>query len=203
VPVLLDNDANAQALCEHRFGAGKGYDSLIFLTVSTGIGAGIILSGRLYRGMTGTAGEFGHTIVNAESSQSAHAETKDALWHAPAALHCPIFSGRNKTRESRTTLDLPDDFDYSKVDGKLLRKGLEINDPLSTAVISECAGYIGIGVYNIFQVFNPPLIILGGGLMSWGEFYLELVKRKFSELARNMIFDPIDIVLSGAGLMQA
>ena len=65
--VIVDNDANAQAYAEYRFGAGVGYGSLVFLTISTGIGAGLILDGKIYRGMTGTAGEFGHTIVNPHS----------------------------------------------------------------------------------------------------------------------------------------
>ena len=67
IPVRLDNDANAQAFCEFKFGAGRGYNDLIFLTISSGIGAGIVLNGKIYRGMTGTAGEFGHTIVDPHS----------------------------------------------------------------------------------------------------------------------------------------
>jgi len=63
IPVILDNDANAQAVGEHKFGAGKGYEDMIFVTISTGIGAGLIINGKPYRGMTGTAGEFGHSIV--------------------------------------------------------------------------------------------------------------------------------------------
>ena len=94
---------------------------------------------------------------------------------------------------------MPHDFNYSQVDGKLIMKGLEINDPLSKAIIAECADYIGIIVYNIFQIFNPPLIILGGGLTCWGESYLFRVRKKFRELARDMIFDKIDIVESAAG----
>ena len=78
-------------------------------------------------------------------------------------------------------------------------KGLEIDDPLSKAIIEECADYIGIIVYNIFQIFNPPLIILGGGLTCWGETYLTRVRKKFHELARDMIFDKIEIVESAAG----
>jgi len=64
--------------------------------------------------------------------------------------------------------------------------------------VTDCADYIGIGIYNIFQVFNPPIIILGGGLMNLGEFYFDRIKSKFYELARDMIFDPISIVKSKA-----
>ncbi len=68
IPVILDNDANAQAFGEFMFGAGKAYDDMVFLTISTGIGAGIIINKKLYRGLTGTAGEFGHTIVEPDSN---------------------------------------------------------------------------------------------------------------------------------------
>ena len=65
-------------------------------------------------------------------------------------------------------------------------------------LVEDCADHIGIGVYNIFQVFNPPIIILGGGLMNLGELYFNRVKSKFYELARDMIYDPIAIVRSEA-----
>ena len=207
IPVLLDNDANAQAFCEYKFGAGKGYDSLIFMTISTGIGAGIILDNKLYRGITGTAGEFGHTIVNAESKQHCTCGNDGCLMACTCGLALPYLFKKKTEEGVITSLPLPADFDYSQVNGKLIMKGLEINDPLSIAIIEECAGYIGIAVYNIFQIFNPPIIILGGGLMCWGDGYLALVKRKFHELARDMIFDKIEIVGSmaecDAGLIGA
>jgi glucokinase len=106
---------------------------------------------------------------------------------------------RKKTEQGiKTTLPLPDDFDFSKVDGKMIKQGLDINDPLSKSIVNDCADYIGIGIYNIFQVFNPPVIILGGGLMNLGEFYFNRIKSKFYELARDMIYDPVEIVKSEA-----
>ena len=71
-----------------------------------------------------------------------------------------------------------------------------MDDPLSKEVISDSAYYVGIGLYNLFQTLNPPLIVLGGGLTNWGEFYLERIKETFYDLARDMIFDPIEITLS-------
>jgi glucokinase len=199
IPVVLDNDANAQALCEYKFGAGKGYEDLIFLTISTGIGAGIIINKKLYRGITGTAGEFGHTIVNSDNNQLCTCGNEGCLMACACGLALPeIF--KKKTKEGLvTSLPLPPDFNYSQVDGKLIRNGLDIGDPLSVAITKECADYIGIAVYNIFQIFNPPVIILGGGLMYWGEEYFKQIKNKFYGLARDMIFDNIDIILSEAG----
>lgn len=199
LPVLIDNDANAQALCEYKFGAGKGYESMIFLTISTGIGAGIILDGKLYRGITGTAGEFGHTIVNSDNGQMCTCGNEGCLMACACGLALPYLFKKRIEQGMQTKLTIPADFDFSCVDGRLIMGGLEIDDPLCISITEECADYIGIAVYNIFQVFNPPLIILGGGLTCWGGSYLSRVRKKFDSLVRDMIYDKIDIVESTAG----
>jgi glucokinase len=198
IPVRLDNDANAQAFCELKFGAGKGYNDLIFLTISSGIGAGIILDRKIYRGMTGTAGEFGHTIVDPDSDFLCTCGNRGCLMGCACGLTLPQRFRKKNEDGIRTILTLGEDFDYSNVDGKLIKQGLDIDDPLSKSIVTDCADYVGIGIYNIFQVFNPPIIILGGGLMNLGEFYFNRIKAKFYELARDMIYDPIAIVRSEA-----
>lgn len=199
VPVRLDNDANAQAFCELKFGAGRGYDDLIFLTVSSGIGAGIVLNRKIYRGMTGTAGEFGHTIVDPDSDFICTCGNRGCLMGCACGLTLPARFRKKIENGMQTSLPLPGDFDYTKVDGKLILQGLEAGDPVSVEIVRDCADYIGIGIYNIFQVFNPPLIILGGGLMNLGDLYFNRILEKFHELARDMIYDPIAIVRSEAG----
>jgi len=198
VPVMLDNDANAQAFCEFKFGAGRGYDDLIFLTISSGIGAGIVLNRKIYRGMTGTAGEFGHTIVDPHSDFICTCGNRGCLMGIACGLTLPERFRKKLEEGIKTTLPLPGSFDFSKVDGKLIKQGIDSDDPVSKAIVEDCADHIGIGVYNIFQVFNPPIIILGGGLMNLGELYFNRVKSKFYELARDMIYDPIAIVRSEA-----
>jgi glucokinase len=74
-----------------------------------------------------------------------------------------------------------------------------MDDPVSKEIISDSAYYVGLGIYNIFQTLNPPLVVLGGGLTNWGDFYLDKIKATFYELARDMIFDPIHIVISNIG----
>ncbi|HEX2394963.1 MAG TPA: ROK family protein, partial [Bacteroidales bacterium] len=172
IPVILDNDANAQAFGEFRFGAGKGYESMVFLTISTGIGAGIIIDNRLYRGLTGTAGEFGHMIVEPSSDLVCTCGNRGCLMACACGMALPHLF-RKKLAEGKTSkLNLPSDFNYDEVDGKLLKQGLDSGDPLSMEIILDSARYVGIGIYNIFQALNPPLVVLGGGLLSWGEFYL-------------------------------
>jgi glucokinase len=199
VPVILDNDANAQAYGEFRFGAGKGYDNMVFLTISTGIGAGIIINGQLYRGQTGTAGEFGHTIVEPDSDLVCTCGNRGCLMACACGMALPHLFLKKMKEGKVSTLDLPEKFDYSKISGQLLKKGLDQNDPLSMEVISDSARYVGIGLYNIFQALNPSLIVLGGGLMNWGSFYLDQIKETFYGLARDMIFDPIGIEISRIG----
>jgi len=198
IPVRLDNDANAQAFCEFKFGAGRGYDDLIFLTISSGIGAGIVLNRKVYRGITGTAGEFGHTIVDPDSDFECTCGNRGCLMGCACGLTLPARFRKKIAQGFKTTLPIGNEFDFSQVNGKLIKQGLDIDDPVSKAIVTECADYIGIGIYNIFQVFNPPIIILGGGLMNLGEFYFSCIKRKFYELARDMIYDPIEIVKSEA-----
>ena len=196
IPVILDNDANAQAYGEYKFGAGRGYDDVIFVTISTGIGAGIVINGKLYRGMTGTAGEFGHTIVEPSSELVCNCGNRGCIMALACGMALPYMFEKKLKEGIKTKMKMPPNFNISKINGQTLKKGLDMGDPLSKAVISDSAYYVGIGLYNLFQTLNPPLIVLGGGLTNWGEFYLDKIKETFYELARDMIFDPIEITLS-------
>lgn len=200
IPVKLDNDANAQAYGEFKFGKGKGFDSMVFLTISTGIGAGIIINHNLYRGMTGTAGEFGHTIVEPDSPLICACGNKGCLMAVACGMALPHLYHEKIKKEMVSGLDLAPDADLAKVvDGKLLKQGLDNNDPVSMEIINDSGRYVGIGLYNIFQALNPHLIVLGGGLMSWGDYYLNIIKSTFYEYVRDMIFDPFEITVSEIG----
>jgi glucokinase len=196
IPVILDNDANAQAVGEHKFGAGKGRDDMIFVTISTGIGAGLIINGRPYRGMTGTAGEFGHSIVEPDSELVCTCGNRGCLMACACGMALPYLFEKKLKEGMTSRIDMPPRFKISKINGQTLKKGLDMDDPVSKAVISDSARYVGIGLYNLFQILNPPLIVLGGGLTNWGEFYLNRIKETFYKLAGDMIFDPIEITLS-------
>ena len=196
IPVILDNDANAQAVGEHKFGAGKGYEDMIFVTISTGIGAGLIINGKPYRGMTGTAGEFGHSIVEPQSDLVCSCGNRGCIMACACGMALPYLFEKKLKEGMDTKIKMPPNFNISKINGQTLKKGLDMDDPLSKAVITDSAYYVGVGLYNLFQTLNPPLIVLGGGLTNWGEFYLDKIKETFYELAGNMLHDPIEITLS-------
>ena len=199
VPVTLDNDANAQAFGEFQFGAGKGYDSLIFLTISTGIGAGIIINHKLYRGQTGTAGEFGHTIIDPNSSLQCTCGNYGCLMACASGLALPKLYRKKLSDGMESKIIDAEKFDFDRIDGKFILAGYKNGDPICDVIIQESADYIGIGLYNLFQTFNPPLILLGGGLTCWGDLYLDRIKSKFYGLVKEMLYDPIQINLAKLG----
>jgi glucokinase len=196
IPVILDNDTNAQALAEFKFGAGRGFNDMVFVTLSTGIGAGIIINGRLYRGQTGTAGEIGHTIVDPQSELICTCGNRGCLMACACGLALPHLFEKKLKEGKKSKLDLPPNFIMSRMSGQVLKQGLDMDDPVSREVISDSGYYVGIGIYNLFQALNPPIVVLGGGLTNWGDFYLNKIRDTFNELARDMIFDPMEIVLS-------
>ncbi len=196
VPVYLDNDANAQAWGEYRFGAGRGYKDMVFLTISTGIGAGIILNRHIFRGTTGTAGEFGHTIVAPNSELVCTCGNHGCLMAVASGLALPHLFARKMQEGKKSLLSQLPSFHPEKINGEILKEGLDMHDTVSEEIVLECGHYLGIGVYNIFQTFNPPLIVLGGGLTRWGDLYLDKIRSTFLELAHGMIFDPVKITLS-------
>jgi glucokinase len=203
-PIIVDNDANAQAYGEFRFGAGRGKEDMVFLTVSTGVGAGIISGGRLLRGRTGIAGEIGHTIVDPNSDIRCTCGNYGCLMALSSGLGLTERYARHQRAGLESTLGVhPGD----TVDGHLLRKGYETGDPISTTLVEESADFIGIGVYNIFQVLNPEAVVLGGGLMHLGPKYLARIRAKFLSLVQNMMYEEMEVLpaqLGGdAGLVGA
>ncbi|OHE65899.1 MAG: hypothetical protein A2Z99_08655 [Treponema sp. GWB1_62_6] len=195
VPVLADNDANGQTLGEHRYGAGIGADHMVFMTVSTGVGGGIIIDGKLYRGMTGTAGEFGHMIVDASGGGLCTCGNRGCLMGSASGLALPEAARRASGRlaASGKPSGLPSGCrDYDDLDGELLGAGCEDNE-LCREVVEDFARYIGIGLYNIFQILNPRLVVLGGGLLNLPDFFFQDASRICYERAGNMMLERMEI----------
>jgi glucokinase len=178
----LINDASAAALGEHRFGAGRGVDNLIYLTVSTGIGGGIIIDGELYLGADGCAGEIGHMIIETHGPQ----------------CNCGKFgclealaSGSAMTEESVRRLNQGEKSSIIRlVDGRLesitaetvslaARKG----DSLACDIVARAATYLGIGLANLVNIFNPELIVIGGGVSKMGNMLLAPARKAIREIA--------------------
>ncbi len=196
IPVLADNDANGQTLGEFRYGAGQGATHMAFMTVSTGVGGGIVIDGKLYRGATGTAGEFGHMIVDASGGGKCSCGNKGCLMASASGLALPELARRVSERlgEDGASASLPAScVDFDDLNGERLSEGFYEDNALCHGVVEEFARYIGMGLYNIFQILNPGLIVLGGGLLNLPDFFFEGAARTCRELAGNMMYDPMEI----------
>ncbi len=171
VKTFLVNDASAAALGEHEFGAGRGVSNLIYLTVSTGIGGGIIINGRLYLGPSGSAGEAGHMTIDVHGPECScgNIGCLEMLASGTAIAREAIRRIRGGGSSSLTEM----------VGGKIenitaeeVGAAAEGGDSLALEVISQAATYLGAGMVNLVNIFNPEMIIVGGGVAQMGELLL-------------------------------
>jgi glucokinase len=173
MPVFVDNDANVAAIAEHRAGAAAGASEVVLLTIGTGIGGGLILGGRLYRGSVGAGAELGHVVIDMDGP--------------PCQGNCPnrgcveaLASGTALAREAaRIASERPD-----SALGRALTDGRELQGPLVTElahdgdqaaidVLALIGQRLGIALASFVNIFNPEVIVIGGGVIAAGELLLE------------------------------
>lgn len=175
VPVYLNNDANLAALAEHRFGAGQGINDLIYLTISTGIGGGIISQGRLLLGAKGLAAEVGHMTLEPEGPPCGcggwgHLES---LASGPSIARRAVEEMEKGTETSITRLV---EGELSKVTAKVVAQAAQEGDPLANSIFKEAGFYIGLGIANLLHILNPQLVILGGGVTRAGDLLFDPIR---------------------------
>jgi glucokinase len=176
LPAYLENDANAAALGEHRFGSGRGYNHMVYVTVSTGIGGGFIFDGRLYTGATGGAAEVGHMTLVPEGPLCSCGNR--------GCLEV-LASGSAIAREARRYVQrgLPTlvaelaDSDLERITAKLVSEAAERGDDVANAILDQAMRYLGIGLANLTNLLNPELMVIGGGLSKMGDRMFRPVRR--------------------------
>ncbi|MDY7075581.1 MAG: ROK family protein [Chloroflexota bacterium] len=182
ITAFIDNDANAAALGEHRFGAGRGTMDMIYVTVSTGIGGGLILNEKLYHGASGMAGEIGHiTIV--PYGPICGCGNRGCL---EALASGPSIARRARERVDRGVPTLMADLaggEPGHITAKLVAQAANQGDAEARQILTEAMNYLGIGMANLVNLFNPQLIVIGGGLTNIEETLFEPVRRAVSRHA--------------------
>ena len=176
VPAYLENDANAAALGEHRFGSGRGCRHMVYVTVSTGIGGGFIFDGKLYTGATGGAAEVGHMTIVPEGPLCSCGNR--------GCLEV-LASGSAIAREARRYVQrgLPTlvaelaDVDLDRITAKLVAEAAERGDEVANAILDQAMRYLGIGLANLTNLLNPELMVIGGGLSKMGHRLFTPVRR--------------------------
>lgn len=182
VSVVLENDANATALAEWRWGAGRGARNMAYLTQGTGIGGGLILDGRLYRGTNDLAGEVGHQTILPDGPLCGCGKRGclEALASGPAIAR----SARMRLERGEASALLPpDNVSLEDLTGRHVVDAARAGDRLARDVLAEAGTYLGIGLANIIQILNPERIILGTITVHAGDLILEPIRRTVAERA--------------------
>lgn len=175
VPTLVGNDANLAALGEWQFGAGRGHHHLIYLTVSTGIGGGVICADRLLLGVEGLAAELGHVTVEPGGplcgcGQRGHIEAFSSGTGIANFVAAQIAKGVPCSISAATP-----------VNARLVSEAAQKGDPLCQQAFSRAGYYLGIMLANLLHVFNPTLIILGGGVINSGDLIMAPTLKSLNE----------------------
>jgi glucokinase len=182
-PVYLENDANAGALAEHRFGAGKGARNIVFLTMGTGFGAGIILDGRVYQGANGNAGEIGHVRLTADGPVGYHKAGSAEGWVSGGGLAqwaSAAIDDARATGDKSLLLEIPAG---SQVTARDVGMAAEKGDALACRIIRQLGEKLGHALAILVDILNPERIVIGGLAMRLGERLLEPARRTLAEEA--------------------
>ncbi|MFC1995661.1 ROK family protein [Chloroflexota bacterium] len=182
INTFLINDASAAALAEHRCGAGKGTNNLVYLTVSTGIGSGIIISGKLYMGTCGSAGEIGHMTIDVNGTRDSCGNTGclEALASGVAVAKEAI------KRIIRGEVSYLTEIVAGKMEditAEKVSEAAQSGDSLALDVIMQAATYLGVGLVNVVNILNPEIIVIGGGMAQMGNLLLNPARKVVKERA--------------------
>jgi len=198
VDTFLVNDASAAALGEHRFGAGRGVSNLILLTLGTGIGGGIIINGEMYLGACGSAAEIGHMVidVNGPECGCGNRGCLETLASGTAVARDAVRRINQGEKSSLVAMvgGKIEDITAEKV-GTAARKG----DSLALDVLSRAGTYLGVGLANLVNIFNPEMIVLGGGMAELGGLFIDPAKRVVVERAFPISAGAVRIVTAQLG----
>lgn len=178
-PAFVNNDANVAALGEHRFGAGRGVHHLIYMTISTGIGGGIIVDDRLLLGTHGLAGEIGHMTLEPNGPRCAcgNVGCLEALASGPAIA--AWVRGEIQKGVRSVVVDMIED--PSVITAEMVSRAAQEGDELCREALRRAGFYIGVHLVNLVHCFDPELIILGGGVTGAGEFLFAPIRATVAE----------------------
>ena len=195
---FMANDANAAALGEFYFGAGRGARNLIYITISTGIGGGVIINGELYTGASGVAGEPGHMTIDDKGPLCRCGNT--GCWEMLASGTALAREAKQRIREGAETsiLNYAGD-DVEKVTGEVIHSAAKEGDSLAKELIAQVSYYLGVGLANLVNIFNPELIIIGGGLSRMGDMLLEPAYKVAEERAFEQAYRAVRFSLPELG----
>ncbi|WP_329179703.1 MULTISPECIES: ROK family glucokinase [unclassified Streptomyces] len=180
LPVVVENDANAAAWGEYRFGAGQGHSDVICITLGTGLGGGIIIGNKLRRGRFGVAAEFGHIRVVPDGLLCGCGS--QGCWEQYASGRALVRYAKqraNATPENAETLLALGDGTVEGIEGRHISAAARQGDPVAVDSFRELARWAGAGLADLASLFDPSAFIVGGGVSDEGELVLDPIRKSF------------------------
>lgn len=193
INTYLENDANTAALGEYWFGAGKGYENFLYITVSTGIGGGIVIDGRIYPGSTSNAGEIGHATIEPHGPKCNCGNYGCLELYASGTAIARIANERVSKGEETSLKKL------DTITSKEVFEAAAEGDSLSQEVIDYCMEYLGLGIANAITTLDPDMVILGGGVSKSGQVVFDKVQKVVNERCLKAAVKNVKIVPAGLG----
>lgn len=178
-PIRLTNDANAASLGEAKFGAGKAYETIIMLTLGTGVGGGIIINGKLFEGNEGKGGELGHTVIVADGEPCTCG--RNGCLEAYASATALIRETKKAMKLNKRSLMWKICPDIDMVGGKVSFEAAKNGDEAAIKVIDNYVKYLGEGILNFCNIFRPNVIVLSGGVANAGPFLFDKLNEYIKE----------------------
>ena len=194
LPVVVDNDANAALLAEARFGAARGVSHAVLVALGTGIGSGLLLDGRIYRGSRGMGAEIGHMVVDLHGP--------DCQGSCPGRGCLEVMaSGSTIGREGRAAAAAAPESALGRrvaadqeITGGIVTELAHAGDDAAVSVLRQIGRRLGYGLVGVVNVFNPELIVIGGGALAAGELLLGPAREVVAERALPPVRDMVSIV---------
>ncbi len=178
--IRMENDANAAAVAESMLGAGRGFEHMLYCTISTGVGCGIILNGRLFRGSHMAAGEIGHMILYPGGEPCGCGSLGCAEAYAGGANYPRRIRARIEAGEPTIMAELAQK--HGRIDGRVLGEACALGDAMALEMLDEICAAMGLLFYNIYKLLNLDCYVLGGGLTNLGEPLFSGIRRHFEAL---------------------
>ena len=176
LPVVMLNDVAVQTLGEHQFGAGRGCSDMVMITIGTGIGGGAVIDGELRIGSTEGFAEVGHMTILPDGPFCGCGNR--GCWEALAGRDAIVQRAVSKIQEGRkTAISDMVDFRLGSVTPALIAHAAEQGDEVALEVLEEIGYYLGIGIANLIQLYNPEMLVVGGGIAQAGRWLFEPILR--------------------------
>ena len=200
LPVFVDNDANMAALAEHRAGAAVGCSEVVVLTIGTGIGGGLILGGELYHGGIGAAGELGHMVIEMDGPPLPGQLPQPRLPGGDGLGHRARPGGRADRRERPDSALAAALAEGRALAGPVVTELAYDGDEAAIQVLELIGTRLGVGIANFVNIFNPEVVVIGGGVMAAGDLLLEPARATVAARALPPSRDEVRIVTAEFGV---